>query len=53
MACIAVIKKADGSGQPLGPFVTRVEAENCLSGAEGVVEFFEVDDFIAFGAEVN
>lgn len=57
MACFAVVKhREDDPGRPFGPFLTRDDAEEWIAGEfpeEGSVSFFDVDDFIAFGAEVN
>ena len=70
MACFAVVKRTEDEnspGRPFGPFVTRAQAEDWMSGMaithpdgtaefleeEHTVSFFEVDDFIAFGSEVN
>lgn len=55
MACLVVVELEDGVGRPFGPFVTRDEAEEWIDGEfpEEQVSFFDVDDFIAFGAEVN
>lgn len=56
MACLVVVELEDGVGRPFGPFVTRDDAEEWIVGEfpEGQpVSFFDMDDFIAFGAEVN
>lgn len=58
MACLVVVELEDGVGRPFGPFVTRDEAEAWVSETaefqeEHTVSFFDMDDFIAFGAEVN
>jgi hypothetical protein len=69
MACFVLVNRRDERdvGRPFGPFVTRAQAEDWTSGVaithpDGTAEFLaenhtvsfvDVDDFIAFGAEVN
>lgn len=61
MAYFAVVKPKDDDenpGLPFGPFVNKDEAENWAnSEAEFLrdkqTDLFEVDDYIAFGPEVN
>lgn len=56
MACLVVVELENGVGRPFGPFLTRDDAEEWIDGEfpeEHTVSFFDVDDFIAFGAEAN